>query len=302
MEQFKPLVSFISVNYNQAKVTCELLESLKQLTYPNVEVIIVDNGSSEDPSPFISNAYPETKLIKSGKNLGFAGGNNIGIEAAKGDYLFFVNNDTEVTPDIVEHLLARFETDPQIGMISPKIRYFQQPNLIQYAGYTPINPYTARNNAIGHLEEDKGQHNEARPTAYAHGAAMMVKKEVIERVGMMPETFFLYYEELDWCEQIRRGGYTIYYEPKSLIYHKESISVGKMSTLKTYYMARNRVLFMRRNASKRHLTVFLLFLMFLTVPKNLLGYLKKFELAHIKAFFSGLLWNIKDKDLITKAY
>lgn len=292
----QPLVSIISVNFNQAKVTHELLVSLERLTYKNIEVIIVDNGSTEDLLSILNDSYdiPKLEIVKSIDNLGFAGGNNLGIKKAKGDYLYFVNNDTELLPNSIQPILERFGTDPAIGVVSPKISYFSSPEIIQYAGYSSINPFTARSFAIGHKEVDNGQHNLAMQTNYAHGAAMMVKKEVIDSVGMMPEVFFLYYEELDWCEQIKRKGYKIFYEPKSQIYHKESISVGKDSPLKTYYLTRNRILFMRRNFSLIHLCVFFLYFTLLTVPVKTLLFFFKSQYQHLKAFYQGLQWNFQN--------
>lgn len=292
----QPLVSIISVNFNQAKVTHELLVSLESLTYKNIEVIIVDNGSSEDLLSILKDSYdvPKLEIVKSVDNLGFAGGNNLGIKKAKGEYLYFVNNDTELLPNSIQPILERFELDPAIGVVSPKINYFSSPEIIQYAGYSSMNTFTARNYAIGHKEIDKGQHEIAMQTHYAHGAAMMVKKEVIESVGMMPEVFFLYYEELDWCEQIKRKGYKIYYEPKALIYHKESISVGKDSPLKTYYLTRNRILFMRRNFSFIHLCVFFTYFSLLTVPVKTLHFFFKSQHQHLKAFYQGLQWNFQN--------
>jgi GT2 family glycosyltransferase len=290
----KPFISIITVNYNQVQVTCELLASIRKLNYEDVEVIVVDNGSTEDPR-VIENLYPEVNLIMSDRNLGFAGGNNLGIKVASGDYLFFVNNDTELNPDILEHMIARFEMDNDIGMVSPKIKYHSQPELIQYAGYTEINSSTGRNRTVGYKEKDNGQYDMARATYYGHGAAMMIKREILKDVGMMPEDFFLYYEELDWCEQIKRTGYKIYYEPKAEIYHKESISVGKISPLKTYYMTRNRILFMKRNASWSNFLIFIFFFTFFSVPKSLLMYSLKREKEHLKAFTNGIHWHFTSK-------
>ncbi len=294
MEQ--PLVSIISVNFNQGKVTHELIQSLEKLTYKNIEVIIVDNGSTEDLTSQLNESYdiPDINIIISKDNLGFAGGNNLGIKQAKGEYLYFVNNDTELPPNSIQPLLERFASDTSIGIISPKIKYFTSPETIQYAGYSSINPFTARNFAIGHKEIDKGQHDIAKQTHYAHGAAMMIKREIIASVGMMPEVFFLYYEELDWCEQIKRKGYRIYYEPKALIYHKESISVGKDSPLKTYYLTRNRILFMRRNFSYVHLCVFFIYFAFLTVPVKIVLFYLQSNNQHLTAFYKGIRWNIQN--------
>jgi GT2 family glycosyltransferase len=255
----------------------------------------VDNASKENPTAKVKTVLPSAQVIVSDENLGFAGGNNLGIRAAKGDYLFFVNNDTELTPDLIQNLLAPFERNKNIGVASPKIYYYDQPKMIQYAGYTPINPLTARNSTIGQFEIDKGQYDTARRTSYAHGAAMLVSREAIEKAGMMPDFFFLYYEELDWCEQIKKAGFEIYYEPKATIYHKESVSVGKMSPLKTYYITRNRILFMRRNAQPLHLALFTIFLTFITVPKNVLLYIVRGEFELARSFMRGAVWNLHHK-------
>lgn len=293
MENIKdfPLVTIITVNYNQEQVTKDLLLSIQKLSYPNYEVIIVDNGSKAPLK--LNDQFPIYKFIRSDKNLGFAGGNNLGIAEAKGDYLFFVNNDTILPQDCIEPLIHRFSLERNIGVASPKIKYYDDPTLIQYAGYTPMNPFTARNRGIGYQEVDKGQHDNPIETSFAHGAAMMVKKEVINQIGPMPEVFFLYYEEFDWCEQIRRGGFTIYYEPKSLIYHRESISVGKNSPMKAYYIMRNRILYMRRNSSNLKLMVFYLFLAIAILPKEMLKHLVNREFDHMTAVAKALWWNLQ---------
>ena len=115
-------------------------------------------------------------------------------------------------------LVDRLDYDPQIGMVCPKIRFAWGQHPIQYAGFTPLSRVTLRNHAIGFNELDYGQYDTAHPTPYAHGAAMMVRREVIEKAGMMPTCFFLYYEELDWSMMIQRAGYTVWYEPASTIY------------------------------------------------------------------------------------
>jgi hypothetical protein len=288
-----PLVSIITINYNQLTYTCELLQSLRQLHYQNVEVIVVDNASKEDPGPVIREKFPEVKLIVSDKNLGFAGGNNLGIREAKGKYLLFVNNDTEIDPNALEPLVNLFETQPDAGVASPKILYHNSGQIIQYVGCSKINPYTGRNHRKGFKEKDSGQFDTLRETDLAHGAAMMVPRAVVEKAGMMPEFFFLYYEELDWCETIKAAGYKVYVVPASKVYHKESMSIGKNSTLKTYYMTRNRLLFMRRHTSGLIKISWMLFFVFFSIPKNVLKYLIKREGDHLKAFFKGFFWNLR---------
>jgi hypothetical protein len=287
-----PVVTIITINYNQLQLTCQLLDSLRKVTYPALEVIVVDNHSAIDPTEVISEKYPEVKLLVSNENLGFAGGNNLGIQASKGDYLLFLNNDTEVDPEFLEPLVALFESNPAAGAASSKILYHNSDEMIQYAGSTRIDPFTGRSKRIGWMEKDLGQHNVQRETDLAHGAAMMVPRRVIDKVGMMPEFFFLYYEEVDWCESIKKGGYKIYFVPDSKVYHKESMSIGKGSTLKTYYMTRNRLLYMRRNTAGINKVTWILFFLLFSLPKNALMFTLRRDMEHAKAFWKGLLWNM----------
>ena len=293
----KPLISIITVNYNNTNVTLDLLRSIQHLEYPNVEVLVVDNDSAENPTEELKKVFPSVNVILSEKNLGFAGGNNLGIKQAKGDYLFFVNNDTELTPEILNGLLEVFETYPDAGVVSPKFHYFYAKGTIEFAGYNAVNNFTGRNSMVGCRTKDEGQYDAISKTNYAHGGGMMVSKKVIDEVGMMPEVFFLYYEEFDWCEQIKRKGYNIYYQPKSLIYHKESMSVGKNSVLKTFYINRNRILFMRRNVKGLSFLGFAFYYTFFTMPKNTVTFLAKKEMNHLKAFWKGLLWNLSNPNL-----
>ncbi|MBF9236493.1 glycosyltransferase family 2 protein [Hymenobacter sp. BT683] len=289
----RPLVSIITINYNQARVTCALLASLRQLTYPNYEVIVVDNASpTEDPGP-IAEQFPEVQLLRSPQNLGFAGGNNLGIRAANGAYCLFLNNDTEVVPHLLEPLVAVFERNPAIGIVSPKIIFYGTDGLIQYAGCDGISPWTGRSRVIGCLEPDKGQHDTSHVTALIHGAAMMVPTAVIRRAGLMPELYFLYYEELDWCEMIKRLGYLSYYEAGATVYHKESVSVGQGSVLRTYYLSRNRLLYIRRNTTGLRFWSGLLFYLSVAVPKNSLKYALRREWPHLRALWRALGWHLQ---------
>lgn len=287
-------ISIITVNFNQPELTEMFLDSVKQFySDQHLEIIVVDNGSRIDPTVNWSVKYPDVIFIRSGENLGFAGGNNIGIRASSGEYLFFVNNDTEFTPDLLEELTSVLENNGQVAAVSPKILYYDQKNLIQYAGFTSMNFNTGRNECIGKLEPDDGQYDKpAGITAYAHGAAMMVRREAIDKAGVMPENYFLYYEEMDWCEMFKRQGYQIWVAPLASIYHKESVSVGRDSPLKEYFMTRNRILFIRRNATAFSLFIFSMHLAFLVTPRNLIRYFKtgRFDLA--KEFFKAIRWNI----------
>ena len=292
-----PLISIVTINYNNTGLTEDLLRSVLCLEYSKIEVIVVDNASEQDPSEQFKKILPSVNIILSKKNLGFAGGNNLGIKAAKGEYLFFVNNDTELTPGILNGLLEIFKHYPDAGVVSPKFHYYYAPGTIEFAGYKSINSFTARNSMIGCRTKDEGQYDAISKTNYGHGGGMMVSRQVIDKVGLMPEVYFLYYEEFDWCEKIKKKGYNIYYQYKSLIYHKESMSVGKNSTLKTFYLNRNRILFMRRNVKGLSFLGFAFYYTFFTLPKNTFSFLVRKETDHLKAFWKGLIWNLSNRNL-----
>ena len=238
-------ISIITINYNGLEDTCALIESIP--FNENMEVIVVDNASNNQEAEIISQRYPQIKVIRSDQNLGFAGGNNLGIQASTGNYIFLVNNDTIFKDFNIQALIDRLESSPKIGVVCPKIRFAWGNHPIQFTGYTPLSKITIRNKAIGFGEKDQGQYDFPHTSPYAHGAAMMLKREVIDRVGLMPECFFLYYEEIDWSMMITRAGYEIWYEPECTIYHKESQATGQNSSLRTYYITRNRLLLVKRN-------------------------------------------------------
>mgnify|MGYP002523481295 CR=1 FL=1 len=168
---------------------------------------MVDNGSIKNEASILQNRYPHITAIRSNQNLGFAGGNNLGIKTAKGKYLYLINNDTVFKDFNPQVLIKRLKSSQKIGMVCPKIRFAWDDNPIQFAGYTPLSTINIRNRAIGFGEEDQGQYNNPHQTPYAHGAAMMLKREAIDKVGPMPECYFLYYEEVDWSMMLTRAGY-----------------------------------------------------------------------------------------------
>lgn len=288
------LISIITVDYNQPETTLALIKSIN-LFYSdaNIEIIVVDNGSKVNNGARFLQQNKDIKFIRSEVNLGFAGGNNLGIKAARGAYLFLVNNDTEFTAGLLETLSATLQADPFIGIVSPKIMYFDEPQVIQYAGFTAMNYYTCRNRCIGQFEVDQGQYDSVNTsTGYIHGAAMMIRREALLAAGPMPENFFLYFEEMDWCERIRKAGYQVWVNCGASIYHKESISVGKNSSLKEFFMNRNRILFIRRNARPQELAVFYIYFVLIVTPRNVLRYLKERNPSFIPVLLSAIKWNL----------
>ena len=281
-------LSIITINYNGLEDTCALIETIP--FNDKMEVIIVDNASLNDEASEIEKRYPRVKVIRSDKNLGFAGGNNLGIKAAKGKYLFLLNNDTILKPQTSDfrHLIDRLESSQKIGVVCPKIRFAWGENPIQFTGYTPLSKITVRNKAIGFGEKDQGQYDSPHPTPYAHGAAMLIKREVIDKVGFMPECYFLYYEELDWSMMITLAGYEIWYEPACTIYHKESQATGQNSPLRTYYITRNRLLLVKRNWNGLSKQITYLYLIGIVATKDVLKYAIQGKWSLLKAVIRGI--------------
>jgi GT2 family glycosyltransferase len=287
-------VSIITVNFNQPEVTIDFLKSIKSNTLgTGVEVVLVDNGSEVFYEDKYKLVYPELIYIKSEKNLGFAGGNNLALDIVKGDYLLFLNNDTEITTNLCEVLTSALDNNPQIGIISPLLMYFDQPKLIQYAGFSPMNYLTGRNKDLGRMLHDEGQYNDVSiETGYCHGAAMMCRRKDLEQIGPMSDAFFLYYEELDWCERFKRAGKKIWFTGKTRVFHKESVTVGKESAIKTYFMTRNRMLFIRRNSGLINTFAFSIYFIFIASAKQVLTYVVKGRGDLAKWVLKGVWWNI----------
>lgn len=287
-------VSIITINYNGLEDTCALIETIP--FNENMEVIVVDNASKNQEADTIAKRYPRVKVIQSERNLGFAGGNNLGIQAAQGKYLFLINNDTIIRDFKIQALIDRMESSSYISVVCPKIRFSWGNNPIQFAGYSKLSRVSVRNHAIGFNEEDQDQYETAHPTPYAHGAAMLIKREAINKVGLMPECYFLYYEELDWSMMFTRAGYQIWYEPKCTIYHKESQATGQNSPLRTYYLTRNRLLLVRRNPHEFNKALAYIYLISFVALRDIAKYTFSARFDLLKATLHGL-W-----DFIFKHY
>lgn len=293
IEQRRPLISLIAINYIHINDTIEFLESVARLSYKETETIVVDNASPKGrPDESIRRRFPWVKFIQSEKNLGFAGGNNLGIAEASGDYIFLLNNDTLLPKDFLDPIVDFMQTHPDAGMASPKVLYPDK-TTIQYAGAIGINPVTGRGKRLGLMEKDHGQYDRNYETDLGHGAALIIPANVVEAVGPMPELYFLYYEEHDWCMMVKRLGYKMYYIGESHIIHKESISTGgDDSPNKVYYLTRNRLIFMRRNFTGINFLSGVLFFTVISLPSKLIKYLVRGKFALMWAVIRGSAWHL----------
>lgn len=285
-----PELSIVTVNYHGLKDTCELIESLKKNIHAfTYEIIIVDNASPNNEASSIRELHPDVKVIPSEKNLGFAGGNNLGMKQAQGKYIFLINNDTYMEENSLPFLIGRLNSSKKIGMVCPLIRYVEGSRPIQFFGYTSLKPITLRNKSLHYGDSINDVNLKAHITPYAHGAAMLFRKDILEKVGYMPEIYFLYYEELDWSVQIRRAGYEIWVEPQCTIFHKESRSTGKESPLRCFYMTRNRLLFAKRNRKNIIKLLAYTYQIIIVAPGNCIRYIIKKRMDLIKATFQGII-------------
>ena len=289
-----PLVSIVTLNYDHPEVTCALLASLRLITYREIEIIVIDNASPKEDPTIIHDRFPEIIFMQNDQNQGFAGGNNQGIRRARGKYILLLNNDTEVDAGFLEPLVAKLEANANLGAVSPKIKFFDRPDTIQFTGQSSINRYTMRNHGFGWGLKDTGQFESDASTAYVHGAATLVPIEVIRKVGLMPDIYFLYYEELDWCTRMKHAGYELEYVHNSTVYHKVSLSVGKNSILKTFHMNKSRLLYLRRNIHGTAFLIACLYLLFVSIPKNLMVFLMRNQMDHCKAYCRAIAWHTRN--------
>lgn len=287
------LTSIITVNFHQTEVTIALLESINKFyTAKNVEVIIVDNGAEKNQELVFQPYFDHITYIQSKENLGFAGGNNLGIKQAKGDFIFLLNNDTEIPAGCIETMRKELNSNEKIGLLSPLLLYFDRKDLIQYAGFTPLNYLTGRNANIGELDENLGQYDDkSYETGFCHGAAVMCRKADLLEAGLMDENYFLYYEELDWCEKFKRIGKQIWFTGKTHVYHKESVSVGKASPIKIFFLTRNRMLFIRKNTGWVNTVLFSIYYTLIACPKTALKFISTKQRHLAKWVIKGLFWN-----------
>jgi len=247
----RPGVTIIVLNWNGLADTLKCLESLACVDVSGLssyEILVVDNGSTDGSVEAIGEHFSNVVLVENERNLGYTGGNNIGLRYALGqgaDYMLLLNNDTEVAPDLVRRLVEAAEADPLIGMAGPTIYYHDRPEVIWSAGGA-INWQRGSTRMVGLDERDEGQFGaKPRKVDFVTGCAMLVRRATIEQVGMLDERFFAYYEETEWCVRATRGGYRVVHVPLAQMWHKISPSAQADSPLVHYYMTRNRLLFLK---------------------------------------------------------
>jgi GT2 family glycosyltransferase len=265
-------VAIIVLNWNGKQDTLECLESIGKIDYQNLEIIVVDNGSNDDSVKAIQENFPEVNILQTGKNLGYAGGNNYGMRYALengADYILLLNNDVIVDSQLVIKFIEATLRVSQWAIFAAKIYYFSQPQKIWYAGARRVGS-TAHFMHIGQGSFDnENKFNSFAETDYACGCAIFFDKTVIEKIGLFDEKFFLTYEEADFCYRARKAGVKSYIVPGAKIWHKVSISFGgEESPLFRYFISRNKLLWAEKN-----LPIFQRILIYMRASKEFLSLL-----------------------------
>lgn len=235
-----PKVFIIILNWNGLKDTLECLESVFKLDYPDFEVVVVDNGSIDDSVGVIRKAYPEATLIENKENLGYTGGNNVAMRYAmehSADYMWLLNNDTVVEPDTLSKIVAAAEGRPEIGLVSPVICYYDEPDKIQFCGsYVDYAVF-----GIFHAEDIESFHEMSRGHSISlWGTALLIKSNVVKQIGYLNSKYFAYHEDCEYCIRAAKAGYTSVLEPRAAVYHKDSRSTGSpRAPLQVFLRVRN---------------------------------------------------------------
>jgi len=260
-----PKVTIVILNWNRWCDTVECLGSLVQVDYPSFDIIVVDNTSTDGSVERISEAFPHVLILRNTSNLGFAGGNNIRIEYAMkrgADYVLLLNNDTVVHPQFLSELVMAADSNAHIGITGPKIYFYAEPNRLWFAGPKRTWFY-GRPLELGHRgfrEIDYGQYDELEEVGFLTGCAMLLKRELIEAVGMFDLDYFAYFEDADLCLRAGEAGFKLLYVPHAKVWHKaksSAMSIATSSPCSVYLGTRNRLLFMKKHGTKLGWAIFL---------------------------------------------
>ena len=253
-----PLVSVLILNVNGLSHLDTCLKSVMMTNYPNLEVVLVDNGSTDRSVDYVAKNYPNVKIITNGKNLGFAAGNNVGIKKAKGDYVILLNNDTEVDPNWVKEMVHVAESDPLIAACQPKILNFYDRTKFEYAGgaggFIDMYGYPlARGRVFEYVERDHGQYDDSSDIFWASGTAMLIRRSALNRTGLLDESFFIYHEETDLCWRFHLSGYRVVFVPSAKIFHKGGATFKRKPYASWYLLHRNDFIMLLKNYSTANL-------------------------------------------------
>lgn len=301
----KKLASVIILNFNGRKYLKKCLDSLKRQTYPAVEVILIDNASTDGSVKYVKENFPCMKVVENQRNVGFAEGNNIGANYASGDYLVFLNYDTEVDPKWLEMLIKAVESFPNATICGSKILDMKYRNILQEVG--GLCDAYGFSLSRGWSETDRHQYEKIIETFYVSGASLLIKKEMADRIGLFDSKYFFNQEDVDLCWRAHLAGYKVLVNPLSIVYHKggesapgaPSVNIGKekgkyvTSAWRRYFAERNILRTVLKNYGFFSLVKVLPIFFFMYFSEIVLYvFIGRFNAA--LAYLKALLWNIRN--------
>jgi len=290
----EPLVGVVVLNWNGIDDTLACLDSLRRGTFGNYELVLVDNGSDEAEVERLRQLTGVT-LIEHRENVGFTRGNNAGIRAALArgcSHVLLLNNDTVVEETMLERLVGAVERDPRIGIVGPKIHYFDEPGVIWFAGGT-VDLWRGESAHVGMGERDDGRYDAAEDVDYVTACAMLVKRAVFEEIGGLETSYFIYFDETDFCVRARRRGFRVVMAPDARLLHRVSRAMGSGSARYWFHFTRSRVIFLRRHASRLQRLTAAAWILLVDVPRMNLHFVRRRKLDCVAPFLRALVAGLR---------
>lgn len=295
-----PKVIVLILSYDGKHLLQEAISSYLENDYPNFQVVVVDNGSIDGTHEYVEKYFPKAKVIRLETNRGYSGGFNYGLDYAfnkkDADYALVTNNDVKVDKHVISELVKVAELDNMIGFVTGKVYYYDSPEVFQTLGKHE-DPVKWNGEHIGRGEVDRGQHDEVKERLFIDDVYTLVRRKLYEGTGGYDTTFFLEAEEYDWQARAKKLGYKFMYAPHAKLWHKESMTIGKISSLKMYYDTRNPMLVILLHKSPEFFKRYFWTHLIRHILKASLVSAKRgdFSIATAtwRGFFSGVMWGIK---------
>lgn len=309
----QPKVALLILNWNTSHYLKRFLPSILNTTYPNKEVFVIDNHSTDDSILMLKKYFPTVKIVEMHSNLGYASGYNLCLSKISADYFLLVNSDIEVTPSFIEPVISFMESDISIGVCQPKLLSMDTKNSFEYAGacggWIDILGYPfARGRILLTIEEDTGQYDQTTRLFWATGACMFLKASVYQKIGGFYDYYYMHQEDIDLCWRAQNAGYKIYACPDSVVYHIGGGSLSWENYLKTFLTFRNNYIMLTRNMPLVRIvpTILLRILLdctgsvyFILIGKSGIS---KAIIKAVFAYFYWLFFHFNKKNLILKGW
>lgn len=304
MIDYQPKIIVLILSYNGKHLLEECINSYLKNNYSNYEIAVIDNGSTDKTKEWVESKWVNVKVFRTEKNLGYSGGLNFGMDYAfkekNADYVLITNNDVKADENVISELVKVAETNEMIGFVTGKVYYYDCPTVLQTVGYFE-DPVKWIGGHLGNREEDNGQYDNTEERPFSDDIFMLVKKNVYKNVGGYDIEFKFQWEQFDWQVRAKKAGFKIYFTPEAKIWHKESMTIGKSSSFKTYFDVRNSLVIFFKHKSrpdiKKYHGQYLKNTVIIPFLKNFLKLKWNFSFAIAKGYLSAFLYGKKNKKI-----